>query len=1399
MKNVKSKLFILLLIYATQIMFFCVEKVRTGKVNWDYNKGGEDWPETCKRGDQAPLDISQPFKFKKSEISFHYSNMMTEYSFYNDGNNLVMEGDYGYMTYNGVNFFSSAIYFYSPSMHSFSNKKLPFEMQIVHQDDQGNILTVSILYRYSKQDYSLFLGKLGFDDVLLKEQKAFKPKIIKEEINMSKYVNDGKDFFIYDSLENAPPCEKKATYLILTDVLKISKKQLDNFPLMVKNKARNIQKRGNRVIYTTFKMEDVEKKVKENRDKVEALKKQKEEAQKLDAAADKKEGNALNAGDEKKSDLEKKYKKDDIEKVKKELDDIKKKQMEKNQTQGCEDSKVIPFEQVKETAKAYDDYTKTNDPKFLSNMPEKNDTLIIDRDIPLTDSEVRRNLLMDKYKLWKDLLEEQTHLEKQGKTSETHVLIQMKLLENELKKNNFEPYMNEKVQKEDDMFLSFIQLSEQVSSEVNKPVNSYDDIMKDLDKIEEKVGIKEDHRTVEPEHPLIRQMEKVHDNIDDIINHFKHAAEKNNEKITEAELKIEHKLPTETENKPDIKITAPLEKIFDLNKHLDDVVNSQLNHMKKKYNVEKNPEEEVHEAVKETHEDKPDVKMTVAIPSNNIGSHIDNALKKKVEDLKQRMESQQKYFDKLNELPEENLSHNQKGFKMLIRQKIVDMKKMIRDIENKYQYETNKMNVELTVPVSKGVEIIHSEHHDEDDDHHLTKIIISHKPEEEHTESSDNHKVDLKVTMSIPPKEKPDINLEEQIKNKNQEDELKSYQELKDSFEKIGNNVEILTAKKKAEHEDHQDIIKQTDAKSDHLQNQNEKFSDVVAEVKSVVDLEPSINKNVKELNKMKSVVDVLSKSLEEKEKTLNINSDEAKEGGEETKNPVESNAGLLTDVKSKTVLKKQGLDEELPHINLDSYDTNLDYDKKIYNVLKSSLYDIVSNFKSLDSINSKSEAQRNSLLNDQGYINVSNKNFAALIRAAYSADAQDHLSLDEKIAKINKSVTQLLLNQNILSQGNVIKENSAISMDDINNILEEVMLKNELNQYVIPNMDKLQTRNLIVRALQKLPIALLKGKVESYEPTEASLQTEPNYFKEVKTVKSDDHANADEVKVVVNDDDLFITTKNANRLRGSQEKIFGPKVEEKINQISPKPGQGRKSVSREGTVDTTDIFETTTWPSKCKDGQFQSPININKPYVPEEIDFKLQFKQPTGNLSITNDGFKLIFRADDFGIITHGVHDYKAKQIEIHHPSEHTFGDDEIRSPLEFQIICQDMFGNTAAVSVLFKLDEKDNPLLSALGFGVDNPLFALKLRNNEEMQLKEEKVGKDLDLGPLLNHFNHYVTYVGSLTSPPCTQGVRWFVLLQKLNVSQNQLEYFPVLFGRDSNVRGLQNLNERPLKII
>jgi len=278
--------------------------------------------------------------------------------------------------------------------------------------------------------------------------------------------------------------------------------------------------------------------------------------------------------------------------------------------------------------------------------------------------------------------------------------------------------------------------------------------------------------------------------------------------------------------------------------------------------------------------------------------------------------------------------------------------------------------------------------------------------------------------------------------------------------------------------------------------------------------------------------------------------------------------------------------------------------------------------------------------------------------------------------------------------------------------------------------------------------------------------------------------------------DNAIMTRANSKLFRREKIKtlVLGPNIRN-INQIKADPGQGRKAVSRDGKIEKIEISNVSNWPASCKTNKRQSPININRPYEPLSIGIKMIYTIPKGKLLFVNDGYKLILRGN-FGKLYYGVHEYTAMEIHFHAPSEHTFGDDEKRSPFEMQIIHQDIFGNLAGVAVTFNFSKQENKFLKQLGFGVDNPLYAMRLRNAENVELRPSDM---LNLGKYLNHVTHYVHYVGSITSPPCNANVQWFVLLEKLEITQRQLEYFPVLFGMESNVRGLQVNQNRIAEII
>lgn len=424
--------------------------------NWDYRAEGTDWDESCKKGPQAPIDISAPFLFKDIDIQFFYSNMMTEYSLYQDGNNLQVDGDFGYVQYEKGVYVSSHLLLFSPSQHTFRTNRFPLEMQIVHQDPEGNKVTICFMFKESKIEYSILLGKLFFDDPSLLELNPNEKRTIKEPINLSKYISTEKDFFVYEALEPAPPCNKQNTFFLLTDILNANANQLLNFPSMVKNQRRVMQLRSNRKIWITIPMEQIAAKIAGDR-------KIRDENERREL-----KNQELNSIQEKllvKANLNKTE-----EEVRKPIET------------GTENQLVvtIPFDTIKQKVIAREKTSKKVDMKLISNHLQNSNgilkyDILIDKDIPRTEGEILRDELKHKYLIWRSIYKDFIEGKMISQNPQTNPsLVQMKTIEKELKDNNYSPYINDIIEMNtnDNFGSSFIQLPQKHKHEQHVPMRN---------------------------------------------------------------------------------------------------------------------------------------------------------------------------------------------------------------------------------------------------------------------------------------------------------------------------------------------------------------------------------------------------------------------------------------------------------------------------------------------------------------------------------------------------------------------------------------------------------------------------------------------------------------------------------------------------------------------------------------------------------------------------------------------------------------------------------------------------------------------------------------------------------------------------------------------------------------
>lgn len=196
-----------------------------------------------------------------------------------------------------------------------------------------------------------------------------------------------------------------------------------------------------------------------------------------------------------------------------------------------------------------------------------------------------------------------------------------------------------------------------------------------------------------------------------------------------------------------------------------------------------------------------------------------------------------------------------------------------------------------------------------------------------------------------------------------------------------------------------------------------------------------------------------------------------------------------------------------------------------------------------------------------------------------------------------------------------------------------------------------------------------------------------------------------------------------------------------------------------------------------CGDGVFQSPIDVRNPIEAELSPLTVSYRGSA--VSVINNGHTLQVEAGPGNLLELDGQTFELQQFHLHSPSEHRVEGEEF--PLEAHLVHENDRGEIAVISLLFR--EGDfNEGIGAVGeiapkqVGVSSP-FDRPLA----------------DLGLLLSDWT-YSRYSGSLTTPPCTEGVMWLVLDARGHVSKKQVKRFIGLIGEDA--RGIQPLNGRAI---
>jgi len=185
-----------------------------------------------------------------------------------------------------------------------------------------------------------------------------------------------------------------------------------------------------------------------------------------------------------------------------------------------------------------------------------------------------------------------------------------------------------------------------------------------------------------------------------------------------------------------------------------------------------------------------------------------------------------------------------------------------------------------------------------------------------------------------------------------------------------------------------------------------------------------------------------------------------------------------------------------------------------------------------------------------------------------------------------------------------------------------------------------------------------------------------------------------------------------------------------------------------------------------CKTGHRQSPVNI---VGAQSADLPpIQFEYKPGALHIINNGHTIEINYGPGSFIKIGDKRYELKQFHFHHPSEETIKGK--RFPMEVHLVHSDADGHLAVVSVLLE-EGSANPLVETL-WGLA-PKTASPEKTHDNLQI---------NAADLLPANLSYFTFAGSLTTPPCTEGVSWLVLKTPVTISNRQVATFAGIYPYD-----------------
>jgi carbonic anhydrase len=195
-----------------------------------------------------------------------------------------------------------------------------------------------------------------------------------------------------------------------------------------------------------------------------------------------------------------------------------------------------------------------------------------------------------------------------------------------------------------------------------------------------------------------------------------------------------------------------------------------------------------------------------------------------------------------------------------------------------------------------------------------------------------------------------------------------------------------------------------------------------------------------------------------------------------------------------------------------------------------------------------------------------------------------------------------------------------------------------------------------------------------------------------------------------------------------------------------------------------------------CDTGVNQSPINLTD-FLEADLP-ALKFSYSATASEILNNGHTIQANFSTGSSVNIDGIDFNLLQCHFHSPSENTI--DNKSFPMEGHCVHASANGELAVVAIMYEVD-KENKAISDLWSQMPE-------KNGDKNTLTSQ-----VNANQFMPVDKDYYRFNGSLTTPPCTEGVRWVVLKNSVSISQKQLDQFVHVMHHPNN-RPVQPANAR-----